>query len=195
MVHQQGASARSCRSQTLTSWLALVSCLCGLLSPTKVLGQETLPAAARQEAEKEPTTSGTPGIQERFLRVEPKFTLMMHVGNKVTQNGKVIDTGFSFLIPDSAVNGSMKAMAHLSHARIAQAAAFAAFLATTGLLVGAEVIRQQHDGRWTNPSEAMALGSVLTFLSSVVFAHWRDWETFAAVNSYNHDLVTGHLDH
>jgi hypothetical protein len=189
MLHHQSVELSSYRPQTVMTCLAIVSCLCGLLYPGNALAQEAL------HVPESSATGCAAGVQERFLRVESKFVLMMHVGDKLTQNGKVLDPGFFSIIPDSAVNGSKTARGHLSHARIAHGAAFAAFLTTAGLLVGAEVIRQQHDGRWTNPSTAMALGSVVTFLFSVGFAHWRDWETFETVNSYNHDLVSGQLDH
>ncbi len=189
MLHHQRANLSLYRQQTLLKCLAFVSCLCGLLCPGDVLAQEAL------HLPESSATGCAAGVQERFLRVEPKFVFMMHVGNKLTQNGKVLDPGFFSIIPDFAVNGSKTAKEHLSHARIAHGAALAAFLTTAGLLVGAEVIRQQHDDRWTNPSTAMALSSVVTFLFSVGLAHWRDWETFATVNSYNHDLVSGQLDY
>lgn len=189
------AQENSRRPPTVISCLALVGCLCGLLHSATALAQETLETrqGSERQEDKASTTDCAGSVKERFLRVESQFVLMMHVGNTLTQSGKVLTPGFFSIIPDSAVNGSKEAMRHLSHARIAHGAAFAAFMTTVGLLVGAEVIRQQNDDRWTRPSTAMALGSVLTFLISVSAAHWRDWETFAAVNSYNHDLVNGQL--
>lgn len=177
------------------SCLAVVACLSGLLTSATALAQQTLETlqGGERQQEKGSATGCAESVKERFLRVESQFVLMMHVGNTLTQNGKVLNPGFFSIIPDSAVSGSKEAMGHLSHARIAHGAAFAAFMTTVGLLVGAEVIRQQNDDRWTSPSSAMALSSVLTFLISVSAAHWRDWETFAAVNSYNHDLVNGQL--
>jgi hypothetical protein len=184
MFDHQSVEVSSYRPKTVITCLAFVSCLFGLLFPANVLAQESV---------RVPEGSGTgcvTGVQEKFLRVESKSVL-----HKVLQNGKVLDPGFFSIIPDSAVSGSKKAMGHLSHARLAHGAAFAAVLSTAGLLVGAEVIRQQHDGSWTRPSTALAFGSVLTLLSGFVFAQWRDWETFETVNSYNYDLVNGQLDH
>jgi hypothetical protein len=183
--------AGSGRPQTVMSSVALVSCLWGLLHSASAFAQEPAHTIERQQDERPGGVAAN--VQERFLRVEPKYVFLAHVGNKVTQNGKVLDTGFSFLIPDSAVTGSKEAVAHLSRARTAQWAAFACFMTAVGLFVGEEIVRQQNDDRWTRPSVAMAFGGALTLLTAFPFAHWRDWETFAAVNSYNHDLVTGQL--
>lgn len=161
----------------------LVVCLC--------FQQVAFAAPARAEEGARTPAHGAINPGARFLRAE--ISLWDTFGLKLTRNGNQVGPSFFSVIPDEAVAGSPEAGRHVSHARVWQGCVLGFALTSVGLIAGSLALTSSNDNQWTQGSRLMLAGGVVALLAQGISALARQNEMMAAVNAYNHDLVTGRL--
>ena len=81
----------------------------------------------------------------------------------------------------------------MSHARVLQGVVLGFALTSVGLIAGSFALRSSNDNEWTQGSRFMLAGGVVALFAEGIGALARQNEMLAAINAYNHDLVTGRL--
>ena len=112
---------------------------------------------------------------------------------KLSKNGEQVGPRFFAIISDETLAGSGEAQRHASHARIFHGFVLGLGLAGVGLLLGGLQVAASNDGDWNDTAKFMVAGGVLSEFVGYFLALNRQNEILAAVNAYNHDLVTGRL--
>jgi hypothetical protein len=130
-------------------------------------------------------------LESRFLRAEmsPWDTF----GLKLSINGQQVGPRFFSVIPDETLAGSSEAQRHASHARVLHGFGLGLVLTGVGLLIGGLQVAASNGGDWNNTAKFMVAGSALAVFAAYFLALQRQNEILAAVNAYNHDLITGRL--
>ena len=131
-------------------------------------------------------------LEARFLRAETSFWDTF--GVKLSKNGQQVGPTFFSVVPDEAVAGSSDAKRHAHRARVFHGFVIGVDLAGLGLVAGGFAVRASNEHEWTTASKLMVGGGLLALLSDGIFILARHNEILAAVNSYNHDLITGRLE-
>jgi hypothetical protein len=131
-------------------------------------------------------------LDARFLRAETSFWDTF--GVKLSKNGQQVGPTFFSVVPDEAVAGSSDAKRHAHRARVFHGFVIGVDLAGLGLVAGGFAMRASNEHEWTTSSKLMVGGGLLALLSDGIFILARHNEILAAVNSYNHDLITGRLE-
>jgi hypothetical protein len=164
----------------------------GFLAMFLSFQQAAFVAPAKAETTPPAPAPGATDTSARFLRAEA--SLWDTFGVKVSRNGKQLGPALFSILPDEAVAGSAEAARHVSHARVLQGFVLCFALTGVGLIAGSFALAS-NDNQWTQGSRLMLAGGLVAVFAEGLTALARQTEILAAVNAYNHDLVTGRLQY